>query len=103
MRAAPSWLLAAVAVAAAIGIYGTPSRLNGPLLYDDKAAIMRNPVVIGAVPLSRVWVVVRAQRCAAMRAPLLTLGTCGARRALRRTFGASMIWSTRSRTSRGGR
>jgi hypothetical protein len=44
-----------VALAAALAIYGTPKRLNGQFLYDDKAAVLRNPVVIGAVPLSKVW------------------------------------------------
>ena len=46
-----------VAVALACGIFAAPSRLEGPLLYDDKAAILRNPVVIGSVPLPRVWLV----------------------------------------------
>ena len=42
-------------VAAGAAIFGSPSRLRGPLLYDDKAAVQRNPVVTGAVPLHRVW------------------------------------------------
>jgi hypothetical protein len=45
----------AVAALAAFAVYGTPSQLAGPLLYDDKAAVQRNPVVNGAAPLSRVW------------------------------------------------
>lgn len=44
-----------VAVAAGAAIFGSPSRLRGPLLYDDKAAVQRNPVVTGATPLGRVW------------------------------------------------
>ena len=42
------------ALACVFGIYGTPSALRGPLLYDDKAAVLQNPVVLGLVPLSRV-------------------------------------------------
>ena len=54
---AKSWPLLPVAAAAAAFIFGTPAHLAGPLLYDDKAAILRNPVVVGAVPLARVWAV----------------------------------------------
>ena len=42
-------------LAAGAAIFGSPSRLLGPLLYDDKAAVQRNPVVSGATPLRRVW------------------------------------------------
>ena len=52
MRAA-----APLAAATALAIFATPARLSGPLLYDDKAAILRNPVVMGEVPLNRVWTV----------------------------------------------
>ena len=45
----------AIVVAAASAIFGSPARLGGPLLYDDKAAVQRNPVVSGEVPLVRVW------------------------------------------------
>ena len=47
------------ALAFALGalMFGTPRRLGGPLLYDDRAAVVRNPVVTGASPLSRAWVV----------------------------------------------
>ena len=45
---------ATAAIAAAVGIYGTPSQLNGALLYDDKAAILRNPVVTGSAPIDDV-------------------------------------------------
>ena len=44
-----------IVVAAGAAIFGSPSRLHGPLLYDDKAAVHRNPVVSGATPLRRVW------------------------------------------------
>ena len=44
-----------IVVAAGAAIFGSPSRLRGPLLYDDKAAVQRNPVVSGATPLRRVW------------------------------------------------
>ena len=44
-----------LAAACALGVYGNSSALNGPLLYDDKAAVLRNPVVLGDVPQSRVW------------------------------------------------
>ena len=43
-----------IAVALALGIFAAPIRLAGPLLYDDKAAILRNPVVVGSIPVSRV-------------------------------------------------
>ena len=46
----------ALAFAVAFGLFGTSVRLGGPLLYDDKAAVLRNPVVIGTTPLSQVWV-----------------------------------------------
>ena len=42
---------APLAAAAALAIFASPARLSGPLLYDDKAAILRNPVVTGLVPL----------------------------------------------------
>ena len=45
------------ALGLAVALFGTSRRLHGPLLYDDKAAVMRNPVVTGQVPLSRVWLV----------------------------------------------
>ncbi len=47
------------ALAFALGalMFGTPRRLGGPLLYDDRAAVVRNPVVTGASPLSRAWAV----------------------------------------------
>ena len=48
-RASGAAVVAAIALS--FGVYGTPARLSGPLLYDDKAAVMRNPVVTGAVPL----------------------------------------------------
>ena len=43
----------ATAFAAAIAFlcFATPRRLHGPFLYDDAAAIQRNPVVNGHVPL----------------------------------------------------
>ena len=44
-----------IVVVAGAAIFGSPSRLHGPLLYDDKAAVHRNPVVSGATPLRRVW------------------------------------------------
>ena len=47
----------AVAAAAALLLFGRPSQLHGPLLYDDQAAILRNPVVTGAVPYERAWAV----------------------------------------------
>ena len=50
----PGW---PVAIAASLAIFATPARLHGPLLYDDKAAVLRNPVVIGSAPRDRVWVV----------------------------------------------
>ena len=46
-----------VALLAGGAIFGSPSKLSGPLLYDDKAAVQRNPVVTGEVPLGRVWAV----------------------------------------------
>ena len=52
-----SWPFVLISIGAAVALFGTPSRLAGPLLYDDKAAILRNPVVTGADPLSRVWLV----------------------------------------------
>ena len=45
----------ALACALVLAIFATPTTLRGPLLYDDKAAIISNPVVLGTVPLSRVW------------------------------------------------
>jgi hypothetical protein len=39
----------------ALALFCTPRRLGGPLLFDDKAAVVRNPVVNGAAPLARVW------------------------------------------------
>lgn len=44
-----------IVVVAGAAIFGSPSRLHGPLLYDDKAAVQRNPLVSGATPLHRVW------------------------------------------------
>ena len=44
-----------IVVVAGAAIFGSPSRLHGPLLYDDKAAVQRNPLVSGAMPLHRVW------------------------------------------------
>ena len=48
---------ALVAFVVGAALFGTQRRLEGPLLYDDKAAVMRNPVVIGQVPLAQVWLV----------------------------------------------
>ena len=44
-----------IVVVAGAAIFGSPSRLHGPLLYDDQAAVQRNPLVSGATPLHRVW------------------------------------------------
>ena len=49
--AAQPWFCLAVGVV----IFATPRRLSGPLLYDDKAAVVRNPVVRGEVPTAHVW------------------------------------------------
>ena len=46
---------ATLAIALSLGIYAVPSRLHGPFLYDDKAAIMRNPIVRQEVPWAEVW------------------------------------------------
>ena len=43
--------------ALALALFCTPRRLYGPLLFDDKAAVVRNPVVNGDAPLARVWAV----------------------------------------------
>ena len=45
----------AAAAALALAIFATPRRLSGPFLYDDKAAVLRNPVVVGAAPLEAAW------------------------------------------------
>lgn len=50
-----SFLASVLAAALALGIFATPTQLNGALLYDDKAAILGSPVVQGQVPLSMVW------------------------------------------------
>ncbi len=36
-------------------LFGSEQRLRGPFLYDDLAAVRRNPVVGGTAPLARVW------------------------------------------------
>ena len=36
-------------------IFCSDSALHGPLLYDDKAAVLQMPVVVGTAPLSHAW------------------------------------------------
>ena len=50
-------ILIGLVIGTVVALYGNILALRGPLLYDDKAAILQNPVVLGQVPLDRVWAV----------------------------------------------
>ena len=44
-----------IAIGCSLAIYGNYAALHGPLLYDDKAAVLQMPVVTGAAPLEHMW------------------------------------------------
>ena len=47
--------LLAIAVGCSLALFASPAQLRGPLLYDDKAAVLQMPVVMGTERLERVW------------------------------------------------